>query len=125
MTLALEPIIGDAFETRRELRGDRIGIALIGNADLRVRLDLAEWLADVHAEALRLKVEAVDVDVTALEFMNSSCFKGFVGWLTNIMELPKDRQYRVTFHSNPETLWQRRSLHALRSFALMIVTVES
>jgi len=125
MTLALEPIISDAFETKRELRDDSISIALIGNADLRVRQDLAEWLVEVHAEALRLKVKAVDVDVTALEFMNSSCFKGFVGWLTSIMALPEEQQYRVRFRSNPETLWQRRSLHALRSFALMIVTVDS
>ena len=65
------------------------------------------------------------VDVRELEFMNSSCFKSIVSWLTSIMELPPPEQYKVHFLSNPERLWQRRSLHALRSFALMLVTIES
>ena len=73
---------------------------------------------------MRLGVRQVVVDVTRLEFMNSSCFKSIVAWLTDIMELPEPQQYRIKFKSNPDTLWQRRSLHALRSYALMIVRIE-
>jgi hypothetical protein len=117
-------IESEAFSASAGQADDVLEVTLVGNADLRVRQELADWLLSLHREALELQARRVVVDVMELEFMNSSCFKGFVSWLTEIMALPKEAQYRVHFRSNPETLWQRRSLHALRSLALMIVTVE-
>ncbi len=113
------------FRAKSQETGDEIVAQLMGNADLRVREELARWLGHLHASAVERKASRVVVDVVELEFMNSSCFKSFVSWLTDIMELPAGEQYRVHFRSNPQTLWQRRSLHALRSLALMIVTIEA
>ncbi len=114
----------DALTSTVQRVDDTLVVELVGNADLRAKKELGAMLVELHEEAKRLAVSRVVIDVRALEFMNSSCFKALVGWLTDIMDLPKDKQYSVRFRSNPDTLWQRRSLHALRSYALMIVQIE-
>ncbi len=118
------PLSLEALTSTARLEDDTIVITLLGNADLRARKELADMLRELHQAAREQKVKEVVVDVRELEFMNSSCFKAFVGWLTDIMELPAEARYVVRFISNPDTLWQRRSLHALRSYALMTVKIE-
>jgi hypothetical protein len=96
-----------------------------GTADLRVGASLQQLLQGLHDKALEIGVKEVTVDFCALEFMNSSCFKSFVTWLSLVQDLPDDRQYHIRFHSKPDILWQRRSLHALKCFADDLVSVES
>jgi hypothetical protein len=122
--LTTMPLCTKNFRSAVEAQAENIVLRLVGTADLDVYRGLGSMLGELHADARRVGAQRVEVDVTGLEFMNSSCFKSFVSWLTNIMELPEGEQYRVHFRANPATLWQRRSLHALRSFALMVVTVE-
>ena len=114
----------DALTSTVEQQDAALVVRLVGNADLRAKKELGSMLGKLHARAQKPEISEVIIDVRELEFMNSSCFKAFVSWLTEIMELPKEEQYRVRFRSNPDTLWQRRSLHALRSYALMIVVIE-
>jgi hypothetical protein len=125
MSLTVTPLQTDGFASSLALDGDVAVLSLTGCADLKVWRGLGEMLVELHDEARRLEVKRVVVDVRELEFMNSSCFKSIVSWLNSIMELEPDQQYKIHFRSNPERLWQRRSLHALRSFALMLVTIES
>ena len=88
--------------------------------------DALDMLLDrIHAESRRLGIKEVQIDLRQLEFMNSSCFKSFVSWITNIQEMDADRQYKVTFLSNPNMHWQKRSLHALSCLANEIVTINS
>ena len=105
--------------------GSRINARLKGNADVSALDAIARLLVQVHAEATRLGIEETIVDLRELEFMNSSCFKGFVTWISNIQTLDSDRQYKVKFLSNPAMHWQKRSLHALRCFAVELITVEA
>jgi anti-anti-sigma factor len=114
----------DALRSTVRRDDDVVTVELVGNADLRAKKDLGAMLTSLHEEMTQSGASHVVIDVRQLEFMNSSCFKAFVSWLTDIMELPKEEQYRVKFLSNPDTLWQRRSLHALRSYALMIVSID-
>ncbi len=111
----------DAQVTRRE---DVLNVHLAGTADLRVTDAIGSILTTVHAKALELGVHKVVVDLRALEFMNSSCFKSFVKWITDVQELPSP-QYRIRFLSNPAILWQRRSLHALSCFAADLITIDA
>lgn len=96
-----------------------------GVADMASIEPLDEYLRGVHAEALRTKATSVSVDFHALEFMNSSCFKCFVEWLGTVQDLPAAERYRVAFSSNSDLHWQRRSLNALRCFAMDVVSVEA
>lgn len=97
---------------------------LCGTADLRVTDSVEAILNRVHQKALELAIAEVQVDLRELEFMNSSCFKSFVSWISEVSDLTAG-QYRIRFLSNPSILWQRRSLHALSCFAAELVTIEA
>jgi anti-anti-sigma factor len=105
--------------------GGAITIHFSGTADMRVSDALDQVLARLHEHTLRLSAPRVIVDLRELEFMNSSCLKSFVTWISNVRELDPEKQYAIHFISRPEILWQRRSLHALRCFAVDLITVES
>jgi hypothetical protein len=97
---------------------------LSGTADLRVTDSVEAILTRVHQKAMELRIPEVHVDLRDLEFMNSSCFKSFVSWISEVSDLTAG-QYRIRFLSNPSILWQRRSLHALSCFAAELVTIEA
>lgn len=79
----------------------------------------------LHAEALAASVAEVSADVTQLEYMTSSCFKCLVTWISTITDLDEAQRYTLRFRSSPEHLWQRRSLHVLKTFATDLVFVET
>jgi hypothetical protein len=112
------------FSAQASREGDTLLVQLTGEADLDARADLDAFVGDLHQCAQAPGITAVTVDLQKLEFMNSSCFKSLVTWLGRIQEMPAEVQYRVHFRSNPQMLWQRRSLHALRCLAVDLVTVE-
>jgi hypothetical protein len=100
-------------------------ISLTGNADLNVKTQLDAFLIAVHEQARRLSVTDVEVDERRLEFMNSSCLKSLVGWISRIQDEPPAKQYRVLFRSSPALFWQSRSLHALSCLASDLVSVQT
>jgi hypothetical protein len=112
------------FSCTATREGARIHAVLEGNADIVAIDGLSRLLTKVHAEATVLPPEEVVVDVRQLEFMNSSCFKTFVIWISDIQALIPARQYHVRFVSNPSIHWQKRSLHALRCFAIELITLD-
>jgi anti-anti-sigma factor len=103
--------------------GGALTITLTGNADLNVRAELERFMVAVHEEALRTGAQEVVVDLRELEFMNSSCLKSFVWWISSVQALGSGHQYRITFVSSPAMYWQRRSLTALAGLATEIVSV--
>ena len=111
-----------SMNARREV--DALVAQFSGTADMRATEGIATWLLDLHGEAQKLGVGDVVVDMRDLEFMNSSCFKGFVSWITTMQEAEQARRYRVKFVSNPSLHWQRRSLPTLRCFATDLITIE-
>lgn len=102
-----------------------ITVNALGNADMRAKDAFDSVLANVHDEAVKLGSKEAVVDLRNLEFMNSSCLKCLVTWIGKIQALEPDKRYTVRLLSRTELLWQRRSLHALRSFATDLVTIES
>lgn len=123
--LNLQAIQGGAFQANATHEGAGITVRFSGTADLNAREQLENLLLGLHAEAQRLGVSEVAVDFRQLEFMNSSCFKGLVGWLSGVQELETEKQYKIRLLSKPEMLWQRRSLHALRCFAVDLISIET
>lgn len=118
--------VEQAAELRASLtqESDALVAKLCGTADLRVTDSVEAILNRVHQKALELAIPEVQVDLRELEFMNSSCFKSFVSWISEVSDLPSG-QYRIRFLSSPSILWQRRSLHALSCFAAELVTIEA
>jgi hypothetical protein len=120
----LPSVRAGAFSVSVSREGDALVARFEGDADLRARAALEDFMTELHRRTLADKAPRVIMDLHKLEFMNSSCFKSWVTWLGRIQDLLPDQQYRVHFRSNPEMLWQRRSLHALRCLALDLVTIE-
>jgi hypothetical protein len=102
-----------------------VNVRLVGSAETMAVASLGRLLGKVHGEAMRLAVREVTVDVRDLEFMNSSCFKAFVSWLSALQDLEPNKQYRIRFLSDARKHWQRRSLGALSSFATNLIQVDT
>jgi hypothetical protein len=119
----LVTVNGDDFSGAAHHEGTTIQAWIKGNADYAALDALEMLLTRTHAEAGRLGVAEVVIDLRELEFMNSSCFKSFVSWVNDIQELAEAKQYKVKFRSNPKMHWQKRSLHSLRCFAVELITV--
>ena len=119
----LVTVTGKDFAGSAELDGSTVRVALKGDADYAAFDALETLLVRIHAESKRLGVREVVVDLRQLEFMSSSCFKSIVSWLTDIQELAEAKRYQVKLVSNPSYHWQKRSLHALRSFAMSLITI--
>lgn len=115
--------IGDGFQAVAALDGTLMSIAFSGSGDMNAIDLLAGYLKQVHEEALRLSVAEVQCDFRNLGFMNSSCFKSFVVWIDTVKNAPV--AYKISFLTDPNLHWQRRSLEALRRLATNIVSIEA
>ena len=113
------------FAIATEAQGSTLTLRFRGNADMSTIESLDAYLRRVHAVVTARSGALVVVDFRSLEFMNSSCFKCFVEWIGQVQDLPVAEQYRIVFDSNREMHWQRRSLNALRCFAMEVVTVDA
>jgi anti-anti-sigma factor len=125
MNIELPKLSGGVISA--EATGDAgvIRVRFSGTADLEAKDDLEVFVKKLHREALRLSATKVIIDFRELEFMNSSCFKIFVALLAQVRDLEVAQQYRIHLLSNPNMLWQRRSLAALSCFAVDLVAIET
>ena len=105
------------------MQSDELSLRLEGTADSRFTDDLSRFVVGAQESALAAGVKRVVIDFRELEFMNSSCFKSFVTWLQNLIELEPARQYQIRFVSDPNKHWQARSLKALSCFAADLVEI--
>jgi hypothetical protein len=106
---------------RSAIDGGSLRVTFTGTADLRIQSALEDFLAALHRETTACSVLEVHVDVRAVEFMSSACFREIVGWVCQVDE--SSSRYRISFHCNPRQQWQRRSMRALSSFAGDFVSV--
>src|SRR5580698_5282036 len=92
------------------IHGVAARVVLNGTADTRATEELGRLFKEVHSRCTAAEVREVVVDFRELEFMNSSCFKAFVTWVSAVRDLDLGKQYKITFLSNKTLHWQRRSL---------------
>jgi hypothetical protein len=78
----------------------------------------------VHAHVLENAAKEIRVDLTQLEFCNSSGFKSFIHWIERIQSTPDPKRYRLRFLSSKERKWQRTSLLALSCYGVNIVAID-
>ena len=102
---------------------DTVTLALAGNADIQALEPLESIFPRLHAEAIRLDVREVTVDLQRLDFINSSCIKAFVNWIAMDQNESPTQQYRIRFVLNAKLHWQRRTINALMCFAPRLVQV--
>jgi len=115
-----ETIVGQ-LKVDASQRGEAFALDMSGTAELKDSTPLADLLLKADSEVRTLGLKRIDVDVRAVEFMNSSALNAFVRWFAAM----KDRGggYTVRFLSDPSKRWQRGSLTALATFAAGTVTI--
>lgn len=113
------------FQAVARVESGTMHVRLSGTADLNVKRQLDDFLAVLHGRAATGAVGEVAMDLRGLEFMNSSCLKALVTWISAVQDQEADGRYRITFISNPDLHWQKRSLHALSRIAGDIVSIHT
>lgn len=114
----------DGLVATYRLEGTQLVVELVGNADHRTSEQVRDLCVQLHATALAATVTAAVLDLRQLEFMNSSCFKALVTWVSDIQDLEPAKRYKIRAFSNPGIPWQKRSLQSLQYFAVDLVSVE-
>jgi hypothetical protein len=122
---AIAPIDVAELRAHAAYEGGKLVVAFAGSADSRAMTSIGSLLKELHGEMVRAGLPEVTIDFRDFEFMNSSCFKAFVVWISDLRELESAKRYRISFRSNPGKHWQRRSLDALRCFAAEVVHVDT
>ena len=120
-----EIVKGEDFSAHASASEQGILVSLGGTADLTVKVHLDTFLHDVHSEAQRRLAQVVTVDLRKMDFMNSSCLRSLVWWISTVQEQPREAQYRITFLHNPSVRWQLRSLNSLARIASNIITIRA
>lgn len=121
--LHIKPIHHATFNAEALLDGTEIAVRFSGTADLSVKDIMDRFLIDVHAEASRMDVKSVSVDVSGLEFINSSCLMAIVTWITTVQSMV-NRRYQIAFHFKAVRDWHRRSFDVLTQLGEDVVTVQ-
>lgn len=111
--------------TETDLGPSSLTARFTGSAETDAMREVATFLKGVHEAATTAKVDEVVIDLRALEFMNSSCFKAFVSWVGTVQDTPSDAQYKVRFLSDSKKHWQSRSLSALACFAVDLIHIDA
>ncbi|HLY93284.1 MAG TPA: hypothetical protein VKP14_00390 [Gaiellaceae bacterium] len=102
---------------------DGIQLALTGSAETPAYEALMTLVRRLQARAHAQRPSEVVVDLRELEFMNSTCIKTFVTWLSELRDADAVARYPVRFVFDPSKPWQRRTVGALKSFAPSVVIV--
>lgn len=118
---SIRPVEEKAFRAEAVIEDGGLSVYFTGTADMNVKSQVDSFLCEVHAEACRTGIATVVVDLSALEFINSSFIKGFVTWITAVQAMANGR-YRISFLFKAARDWQRRSVGALSRLANDVVS---
>jgi hypothetical protein len=113
----------DDFSATAELDGAIIKVCLKGNADYAALDAIGLLFERIQSAARQDELTGAVLDVRSLEFMNSSCFRHVISWIAEVQEMNEDQQYAITFLSNPQLHWQKRSLQSLQRFATDLISI--
>jgi hypothetical protein len=111
------------FATRSRIAPQGATVALSGEADMDAIQPLGAFLGRLHEAALAAACRRVEIQMQELRFMNSSCLREFVVWISKVQQLGPDRRYTITFVTNPERPSQGWSVAALKCLAEDIVRI--
>jgi len=97
------------------VRNDNWRLVFSGEVDMRdPSEELLPYLLEVHRAVLEEKIALLEVDFSALTFMNSSGLKMLISWIMEIKDLAPEERYTLRVIHDPESVWQSSSLPVLR-----------
>ena len=123
-SLRVEPVVMDSFGIEPALVGDRhdqLSVKLTGTGDMAAAAPLGSYCKELQGEVKRLSLAAVEFDIRALYFLNSSCLKAFIAFICGLTA--QGLQCEVRFVTDARLAWQKRSLTALERMSPSTVSI--
>lgn len=89
-------------------------VRIYGNIDdPQPGLFLEPFFYDLHDQIVNNDLKRVNVDVTELDFLNSSGIREFIDWLLKVEDLPGEKRYDINFLYSLAKPWQSMSFSSL------------
>ena len=121
MRSVVSEIKGEAFRILPTIERQRLRIRLEGSADMAAVTSLKTCLAETKITMKEHGLSELELDLTALYLLNSSCIKALVHFLYVLQSEPP--AFPVIFVVSPHLTWQPRALAPLERMAPTIVSV--
>lgn len=122
MSVGVVDIQGDVFSTNTRLRGDRATVHLVGCLDMQTAPMLKRFLSQLVPEAESGSLRDFEFNIEQLYLLSSSAISCLASWLKSLKAI--EQACQVTFVTNANLGWQRRSLDPLRRLAEHLVRVQ-
>ena len=122
MTKSLAPVRSDNYSIEATEHRNRLTVVLTGTFDMSAVQDLQSFLSHVRQEVEATNPTHLDVNVSAVYFLGSSCIKAFVSLTAAMKVLPK--RPKLTIVTSARLDWQGRTFAVLARLAPEIVTIE-
>ena len=96
------------------LKVDNDIVYFIGNIDSRQPGELmSQFFVEVPSQLVSKSFKEVNVDITQLQFLNSSGIKELAKWIMTLNSTPEDKKYKIGFICDKNLVWQDTSISTL------------
>ena len=121
MTTKVAPVTLESFSIEPAIDQDFLKLTLRGTGDMAAVRHLDRCLQEAHQEVVALGLKGLELDITALYLLNSSCLKTLVSLVYKITT--EGPHYAVRFVTDPHLSWQSRSLAVIVRMAPKVVSI--
>jgi len=118
----LIPVKKDGYSIEANQRTQLLSVVLNGTFDMTAAKDLQAFFDEVGKEIHATNPRQLNIDVTSVYYLGSSCIKAFVSLTAALKATPKHPTMRVL--TSPHLDWQERTFAVLARLAPEMVVVE-
>ena len=122
MAKNLERVKKDGYSIEASEKSQSLSVVLNGTFDMTASQDLQAFLDEVREEVLATNPQRLEIDVTSVYYLGSSCIKAFVSLTAALKGAAKRPTMKVLTSSRLD--WQERTFAVLARLAPDIVFVE-
>ena len=122
MAKNLERVKKDGYSIEARERSQLLSVVLTGTFDMTATQELQKFLEEVRAEVIATKPRELEMDVSSVYYLGSSCIKAFVSLTAALKAAPKRPLVRILTSSRLD--WQERTFAVLARLAPDMVVVE-
>ena len=122
MASKLERVKADGYTVEATVSSQRLTVLLNGTFDMTAASDLQHFFEGVRAEVLATAPRDLEIDVSSVYYLGSSCIKAFVSLTAALKDAHKRPNLKVITSAGLD--WQDRTFAVLARLAPEMVTVE-
>jgi hypothetical protein len=122
--LGINDIVQEKMTIRVEDDTDGLLITIDGIIDMEdPGIILDPFFQSVHQSSIQNNIQKINVNLTGLNFLNSSGIKCLAKWVLGLSQVSEDKRYKIIIKQNPTITWQKTSLITLTYAAPGLISV--